>query len=378
MSGYRRPHRTGRIVGWLIGLGILIGVGYVWGDEILYYATGQDIVDRLRDDLAVLPGGRPTVTPQVSSTLPPPTAISDAPVLVDRGEIGPDGFPVRPRMHVLKYTVQPGDALFLIAQRFGIHPNTIFWANPDTLKDNVHLLHVGMELYILPVNGLYHLSDGKQSIAEIASLYGVTAGDILYSEYNDLAQYDSEYVPPAGLRIVVPGGRRDYVSWQSPIRTGTQSGAANPEGSLHPGSCRAQYSGAGGEGNYIHPLGNIAYRVTNGFTPWHPGVDMAADRGTPIYAIETGVVVFAGWHRDGYGELVIVDHGDGWTSYYAHLARRFVDCGQQISKGQLIAEMGMSGNATGVHLHLEIRHNDVPQNPYSYIDIQDAREDSDG
>lgn len=100
---------------------------------------------------------------------------------------------------------------------------------------------------------------------------------------------------------------------------------------------------------------------------------MAADTDTPIYAAETGVVVFAGWHRDGYGELVIIDHGEGWTTYYAHLNRRYVDCGQQVTKGEYIGDMGSTGNSSGVHLHFEIRENDEPRNPYNFFDIQDMR-----
>jgi murein DD-endopeptidase MepM/ murein hydrolase activator NlpD len=100
---------------------------------------------------------------------------------------------------------------------------------------------------------------------------------------------------------------------------------------------------------------------------------MATEHGTPIYAADTGVVVFAGWHREGYGELVIIDHGNGWTTYYGHNSKRFVGCGDQVTQGQVIAEMGMSGNATGVHLHFEIRLNDVTQNPADFIVLQDMR-----
>jgi murein DD-endopeptidase MepM/ murein hydrolase activator NlpD len=126
-------------------------------------------------------------------------------------------------------------------------------------------------------------------------------------------------------------------------------------------------------GAYQNPLGETAYRVTTGFAAWHPGVDFAGEYGTPIYASETGVVVFAGWHRDGYGELVILDHGDGWTTYYGHLSSRYVGCGDQVAQGQVIGQMGMSGNATGVHLHFEIRDADRALNPYDYIPIRDVR-----
>ncbi len=370
--GYQNPRAVRRVLTWVIVLGVLVGVAYQWGGDLLHFATGQDILDDLAADMAAWT--RPTPTPAVG-----PGAASSGSgeqgelPAADRNAVAADGFPVQPRRHVLRYTVQPGDALFTIAEQFSIHPNTIFWANTETLQDNVHLILVGAQLYILPLNGVYHLSDGELTVAEIAAQYGVTPGDILLSEYNVLSTFDGDYAPPAGMHIVVPGGRRDYISWRSPIRTGTQSGSANPEGTIHPGSCRQIYVGTGGAGNYMNPLGATPYRLTNFFAAWHPGLDLAADRNTPIYASETGVVVFAGWHRHGYGELVIIDHGEGWTTYYAHLANRFVGCGDQVSRGQYVGEMGMTGNATGIHLHFEIRENDQAKDPRQYIDAQDNR-----
>jgi murein DD-endopeptidase MepM/ murein hydrolase activator NlpD len=370
----RRGGCVRRLLLAVIVVGMLVGIFVQFGDEILYWATGQDIMDDLRADLAA---ARPTNSPLIAALGgggdARPQTSSDEPVsnTGGGGGLAADGFPTQPRQHVLKYVVQPGDALFTIAQKFDLHPNTIFWANTDVLQDNVHLLHVGTELYILPVNGVYYLSDGTLTFEEIAAQYGVTPGDILYSEYNELEDFSPGDIAPEGLHIVVPGGRRDFISWQAPINTGTESGRANPEGSIHPGSCRALYSGTGGSGNYMSPLGSQPYRLTQSFAAWHPGLDFAADvADTPIYAAETGVVVFAGWHRDGYGELIIIDHGDGWTTYYGHLSTRFVGCGDQVSRGQLIAEMGMTGNASGIHLHFEIRQNDIPQNPRLFLDLQ--------
>jgi murein DD-endopeptidase MepM/ murein hydrolase activator NlpD len=228
---------------------------------------------------------------------------------------------------------------------------------------------VGTRLYILPVDGVYHESDGTQTVAEIAASYRVEPQDILQSEFNQLSGYDSAFIPPAGLRIVVPNGRREYISWRAPIRTGSLTGAASPQGSIHPGSCQGSYIGSGGLGDYVDPMGSRSYFVTNEYAQWHAGLDLAAPEGTSIYAAETGVVVFAGWHLNGYGELIILDHGGGWTTYYAHLSDRLVGCGDQVSKGQLIGAMGQTGNATGVHLHFEVRYNDTPQDPRLYLDF---------
>jgi murein DD-endopeptidase MepM/ murein hydrolase activator NlpD len=359
MMHLRRSNRTPPVIPILMLIGVMIGAGFFFRQNLL------DLLGKIE-----MPSTRPDQTSSRGQT----GAGAIQPAGLGNGlELAADGFPVEARKHVIKYTVHEGDTLFGIASSFNVSPDTIFWANTDTLKDNINLLFVDVQLYILPVDGVYHASDGEQSIAEIAAHYSVAPGDILYSEYNALSEYNSSYVPPQGLHIVVPGGKRGYISWQSPIETGTQSGSANPEGTIHPGSCRDLYTGAGGEGTFINPVGDITYRVTNGFAAWHPGVDLAADYASPIYAAETGVIVFAGWHRNGYGELIIIDHGDGWTTYYGHLSKRFVGCGDQIAEGQLIGEMGMSGNATGVHLHFEIHKDGSSLNPYDLIPIKDER-----
>lgn len=371
---YRRRRNRRRPVIFVVIIGVIIGLGIFRGREIVAFLTGENRVQALLENLNTQPSGNDgNVITNIADTEEGENdfvAISANP-----DQLGPDGFPILARQHVLKYTVQEGDSLFSIAQRFNLDPNTIFWSNTEQLQDNVNLITVGMELYILPVDGVYHLSDGEQSIAEIAATYGVTAGDILYSRHNQLSNESSETTPEAGLRIVVPEGKREYISWQAPIQTGTTSGSANPEGSIFLGSCKETYTGSGGAGVWANPMGAGSYRVTNGYHPTaHPGYDFAADYAAPIYASETGVVVFAGWHREGgYGELVIIDHGNTWTTYYGHLSSRFVGCGDQISKGQLIGEMGMTGNASGIHLHFEIREGDWPQNPRDYFTIIDTR-----
>lgn len=355
---YRRRSRLGCLLYLLIPVGIAALLFFFrdtlggWLDQLTRPGQASSVATVTAPAVAA---GSPTLPPT-------PTEV-----------LGPDGFPLKSRPYVLQYTVKPGDALLLIAEHFHLSPDTIFWANTDTLKDNADLILVGIRLYILPVDGVYHLSNGQQTIAQIATQYGVTPDIILSSDYNDLRGDDASVIPPAGLYVVVPGGTRQYTGWLAPIQTGTDAGRAYPQGTSHPGSCLEHYTGAGGSGKFINPLGGTPYRVTQGFEPWHPGVDLAAEKAAPIYAADSGVVVFAGWHRDGYGNLVIIDHGQGYTTYYGHLNDRFVGCGDQVGQGQLIGNMGMTGNATGIHLHFEVREQDVPQNPYNYITIVDER-----
>ena len=111
-------------------------------------------------------------------------------------------------------------------------------------------------------------------------------------------------------------------------------------------------------------------RLTSGFGPrWgtmHNGIDFANSYGTPIYAADGGTVKIASW-QGGYGNLVIIDHGNGFQTYYGHSSKILVQEGQKVAKGEKISLMGSTGNSTGSHLHFEIRKNGVPQNPYNYI-----------
>jgi len=99
----------------------------------------------------------------------------------------------------------------------------------------------------------------------------------------------------------------------------------------------------------------------------HSGIDIANDKGTPIVAADGGVVTFTGW-KGNYGLLVIISHGNNRTTYYGHCDEILVSQGDVVEKGKVIAKMGNTGNATGVHLHFEVRVNDIPQDPLKYVE----------
>ncbi|MDB9528120.1 peptidoglycan DD-metalloendopeptidase family protein [Oscillatoria sp. CS-180] len=128
-----------------------------------------------------------------------------------------------------------------------------------------------------------------------------------------------------------------------------------------------------GTGVFVFPVNG---RITSGFgyrrhpilgtSRLHAGVDFGAPQGTTIYAADSGRVIYAGW-RGGYGRTVIVDHGGGITTLYAHSSRLFVSVGQSVSQGQAIAAVGSTGLSTGPHLHFEVRQNGTPVNPMGYL-----------
>lgn len=113
------------------------------------------------------------------------------------------------------------------------------------------------------------------------------------------------------------------------------------------------------------PLGT--FELNQGFNFFHPGVDLGAEIGDPIKPVKSGVVTFAGFSYDGYGNNIIIDHGKGLTSLYAHLSKIEVKIGQNVDMNTEIGRVGVTGHSTGPHLHLEIRQNGVPLNPLTVL-----------
>jgi murein DD-endopeptidase MepM/ murein hydrolase activator NlpD len=262
--------------------------------------------------------------------------------------------PTRSRSEVLTYEVQTGDTLFIIADNFGINAETILFGNFDFLNGNPHLLAPGDVLNILPINGAYHLWSEGDTLEKIAETYFVEQDIIVQWPGNNLDPYELEFndnpIQP-GTWLVIPGGQRDdYVDWGPPAISRSNPVSASYYGS---GYCGQIYEGAVGTYNFIWPTS--ATYISAFYNPvLHPAIDIAASIGYPVFASDTGVVVYAGWSVYGYGNLVVIDHGNGWQSAYAHLDTIRVSCGQSVYQGSTIGTMGNTGQSTGPHLHFEL------------------------
>lgn len=267
--------------------------------------------------------------------------------------------PTRPRLEVLVYTVQEGDSVFGIADKFGLKPSTILFGNYETLRDTPHSLRPGQELNILPVDGTYYEWQGSESLTGVAQFFEANAEDIVNYPGNHLdpdaiGDFSSPNIA-AGTWLVVPGGRRAFSSWSAPIGV-TRSNPASAR-ILGPGACGVINGGNIGFGTFVWPAPKHWLSGTP-FAPEinHPAIDIAARLGDAGYATDAGVVVYAGWNNSGYGNLIILDHGNGWQSLYAHLDSVGVVCGQSVGQGEIIGMLGSTGNSTGPHLHFELMH----------------------
>jgi murein DD-endopeptidase MepM/ murein hydrolase activator NlpD len=107
--------------------------------------------------------------------------------------------------------------------------------------------------------------------------------------------------------------------------------------------------------------------ISQGFSSYHPAIDMAAKYGTAVFPVKAGTVTQAGFSPFGYGNMIIVDHGDGFESLYAHLSKIEVKKGQTVNLDTELGKVGITGHSTGPHLHLEIHQNGTPINPFSFL-----------
>jgi len=249
------------------------------------------------------------------------------------------------RDEVTQYTVELGDSIFSIADKFNLRPQTILWGNRYLLGDDPHFILPGQKLNILPVDGVYHKWSAGEGLNGVADFYGVTPEDIVNWPENELdpntiGDYANPNIPPDKM-LVIPGGEGIFSDWRTPRISREEPATAKH---LGPGACTAKYDGVAGSLTFMWPsveryLSGYDYSpATN-----HYGIDIAGKLGNPIFAADHGVVVYAGWNDYGYGEMIVIDHGAGWQTLYGHLSQISVACGQEVFQGDTIGLMGSTG-----------------------------------
>jgi murein DD-endopeptidase MepM/ murein hydrolase activator NlpD len=275
--------------------------------------------------------------------------------------------PDRPRLQIVKYVVQKGDTLFGIAEKFGLKPESILWGNWTSLEGDPHSLTPGQELSVLPVDGALHVWSPGESLSKIAEFYKVMPEEIIDWPSNRL-ELDEDLEAPdiaEGTALVIPGGKRDAPTWRTPRIT-----RANPASAriLGPGACGSVSDGPIGTGGFAWPTSSTWISGYHYDGSVHPAIDLGGSVGNAIYASDTGVVVYSGWNDWGYGYVVVIDHGNGWQTLYAHLSSINVGCGQAVFQGGVIGGMGCTGNCSGPHLHFEMMSDDYGKvNPLDFL-----------
>lgn len=273
---------------------------------------------------------------------------------------------IEERRNVFTYTVQPGDTIEGLSTRFGLEPSTLAWSNPEVEEDPDHL-SLGQILTILPVDGVYYKVESGDTLESIAKKFKAKVDEIAGLPYNNLAKGANVV---AGAQLIVPNGLKPLKPRivELPIAASVQAPAAPrpAAGAAAPAAPRVNAQPRAATGIFSYPL--TGYILSQNYWWGHRGLDMAISAGTPIRASDNGYVQFSGWSTVGYGYLVVINHNNGFTTWYAHMiGAPYVQNGQPVARGQVIGLVGSTGRSTGPHLHYEIRRNGVQENPFFYL-----------
>lgn len=260
------------------------------------------------------------------------------------------------------YEVQPGDSLWTIARDNNMKVSELEEANPEI---NSTLLQIGQDIRLVK----------PEPALNVKVVYEQTLEETI--------SYPVKYVNTDSLwrgqqKVNEPGanGKKEVTYLVTKLNEYTQEKEVINEVVIEEPKTKVvavgtkllvASRGGGGTGQLGWPLrGAITSPFGYRGRSLHTGIDIAGSTGDPIYSAEAGKVIFSGW-RGNYGNLLIIDHGDGVTTYYAHCSKLLVGVGKTVSRGDVIARVGSTGRSTGPHLHFEVRINGSPDNPSKYL-----------
>jgi len=251
----------------------------------------------------------------------------------------------KPRDRIIDYKIVSGDTLASIAKRFDVSVDTIKWAN-DLKSDTIKPAQI---LKIPPVTGVVHKVVSGETVYSIAKKYKTNAQNIVNFIFNDFTDLDT-FALQSGQTLYVPDG---IIEKEQPKYAGQMYATV--------------MSGVRGSSNFIWPTSGI---ITQYPTWYHMALDIASNTAPTVVAADGGTVVYAGCLQYGYGCHVVIDHGNGYKTLYAHMQQIYVttETGKNgVNQGTPIGQMGSTGRSTGTHLHFEIRQGDTLLNPQNFL-----------
>ncbi|MDR1049209.1 MAG: LysM peptidoglycan-binding domain-containing M23 family metallopeptidase [Synergistaceae bacterium] len=254
-------------------------------------------------------------------------------------------------LQLLSYVVAAGDSLWSIANAQNLEVDTLVGSN--VFKSSV--LHPGTVLRIPNQDGIFYKFKNGDKIEAIAKRYHIALDKIRgVNPTTDLLSLK------AGSEIFLPGARPEAIVEAS--GGGEKTASKGAAGSSSKASRVYRWPVMG---KINSPFGWRRHPITRR-RDFHTGLDIKAARGTVIRSAREGRVDYAGW-MGGYGKVVVVGHGNGQSTLYAHCSTLLVKQGEKVSTGQNIARVGTTGRTTGPHLHFEVRNGNTPVNPLKYL-----------
>ncbi len=293
-----------------------------------------------------------TLAPVLATSFPGVAAdpLNDVPPSSLVREVTDDGtatqISTKPRDKIEEYIVQPGDTVSAIASKYQIDADTIRWENN---LSSVNDIKPGQTLRILPVSGVSHKVARGETIYSIAKKYSADAQGIVDFPFNTFSDNET-FALAVGQSLIVPDGKKpNQTPWSPTLATRLTPDA---------GSVSAF-------GLFVWPNSGM---ITQRYVWYHKGIDIANAGFPPILAADSGKVIVAGWpDNSGYGNRIIIDHGNGYQTLYGHLSKINVTVGQTVNRGDIIGQEGSTGRSTGPHLHFEIHKDGIAVNPLNYL-----------
>jgi len=260
------------------------------------------------------------------------------------------------RLGLTKYQVSSGDTVISIAASFGISPQTVMLENK--LNEN-SAIKPGQELTILPITGLTYTLKESDTLESILKKYKIAEDDFLdannIESFEDLEVGSTVVIPMTVNMPQAPKPAPRFVRDDS--NKIALKRASSPEG-----------FDDGGAVEFSWPT--TIHTITQGFHRRHPALDISDSKMEPIFAAADGFVEVSGYETNGYGNTIMINHGNGFKTRYGHASELFVQAGDFVKRGQTIAKHGRTGRVrgtTGIHLHFEIIKNGVRVNPLAYV-----------
>lgn len=276
------------------------------------------------------------------------------------------------RYEIIEYELKEGDNIWDIAMTYGTTMERILELNPS-IKDETKM-QIGDIIKVEKASPILSITT-----VEEATYKELIPADIQYVEFSDLYKDETKVYQEGndGLKeltvaVTKVNGEevsRSLISQKTLVEEKTKVIAyGTKERPVITVPDKSESSNS--SGLFIHPLkgvGRVSSTYGSRWGTFHKGIDYAASAGTPVYASAAGKVIYSGYNSGGYGKLVIIEHSNGYQTYYAHNSKLYVNVGETVSQGERIAGVGTTGDSTGNHLHFEIRRNGTPINPANYL-----------
>ncbi len=257
------------------------------------------------------------------------------------------------------YEVKSGDSAWSIARALDIHVSDIEKANSDI---DVEKLQIGQELNVTVAKPYISVKTSQEITYEEKIPY-----EIVYEDTKAMYKGDKK------VKVEGHEGVKKIKAKQVKIDGILSMTEVIQEKVVQDPKSKVVLKGTKERpktlafGSFINPTrGRLSSPFGRRWGKMHTGIDIANSSGTSIYAADGGKVTYAGW-KNGYGNVLIIDHENGYQTYYAHCSKLYMSKGQRVYRGQKIAAIGNTGRSTGPHLHFEVRKNGTPQNPKKYV-----------